>query len=287
MNNILQKIVLKTWATEHDNFMNFSPGNFTLRNRPGPIDIISRVQQGFFVIAEVKKGSPSKGIIREDFHPGEIAAEYEKAGASAISVITESHFFYGSKKYLEIVKNTVMLPVLRKDFLLHPFQVYESFNLGADFLLLIAACLTDLELEEFYRLTLSLGMQALVEVHTLEELKRVIRLKPRLIGINNRDLNSFKVNLQTSLELKKHIPGDIFVISESGISSAEDLCLLRDAGFAGALIGEALVQSADPGAVLQDLLHTNARRAIKSFDQTFSKVWLPAGPPEAIKGESL
>ncbi len=254
MKTILEKITDRIREEEKDKFDKFSLSEVKLKKRPDPIDILPLIKQNFFVIAETKKGSPSQGIIRKDYHPVFISAGYREAGASAISVLTEEHFFYGSKRHLPMVKENVDLPVLRKDFLVHPFQVYESYNLGADFVLLIAACLTDERLKELYDLTLSLGMQALIEVHTEEELKRVLPLNPKLIGINNRDLKTFHVDLGTSFRLKKMIPEDIFVISESGIRRSEDIKALKEAGFSGVLIGESLLKKADPSLALGKLL---------------------------------
>lgn len=254
MESILTTIINRIMEVEGRQFESFSPSTFPLKDRPLPINIIPLLEQGFFVIAEVKKGSPSKGVIREDYDAAAIAADYQRAGASAISVITEQHFFYGSKQHLPMIKETVNLPVLRKDFLVHPYQVYESFNLGADFVLLIAACLTGQQLEELYRVILSLGMQALIEVHTREELDRVLPLKPQIIGINNRDLKTFTVNLSTSFHLKQFIPGDIFVISESGIKSRDDIEALKKAGFSGALIGESLLRQKNTRTALKKLL---------------------------------
>lgn len=254
MENILTRITDSIRQKEAENSRNFSDSTTEHPDRQPPIDILPLMEKKFFLIAETKKGSPSKGIIRRDYHPEAIAADYEQAGASAISVITEPDFFYGSKLHLPLVKQTVNLPVLRKDFILHSHQVYETFNLGADFLLLIAACLTDEELEKLYRLTLSLGMQALVEVHTRGELHRVLQLHPCIIGINNRDLKTFQTDIATSFALMKFIPGDVFVISESGICSHEDIMALKHAGFAGALVGESLLRQTDTAAALEQLL---------------------------------
>jgi indole-3-glycerol phosphate synthase len=254
METILTRITDNIRGKEAENFRNFSDSTVEQVDRQPPIDILPLMEKEFFLIAEAKKGSPSRGIIRRDYHPEAIAADYERAGASAISVITEPDFFYGSKLHLPLVKQTVNLPVLRKDFILHPFQVYETFNLGADFLLLIADCLTDEELEKLYCLTLSLGMQALVEAHTREELDRVLHLHPCIIGINNRDLKTFKTDISTSFALKKFIPGDVSVISESGICWHEDITALKNAGFAGALVGESLLRQSDTAAALKQLL---------------------------------
>ena len=223
--------------------------------KEGPIDIIPLIKRGFFVIDEVKKGSPSKGIIRQPFNPLDIARSYEKGGASAISVLTENHFFYGDQRFLSDIKKQVTLPALRKDFLIYPYQIAESYNLGADFILLIAACLTDTKLEELYQMATSMGMHVLVEVHNQSELKRVLKVRPKIIGINNRDLNTFAVDMNTSFRLKKMIPDHIHVISESGIQSHKDIIKLKTNGFAGALIGESLLKQTDPGNALKRLIN--------------------------------
>jgi indole-3-glycerol phosphate synthase len=245
MESVLQKITDAVKKREKNNFEIFSFGDNNLKTKRKPIDIISILKKGFFYIFEIKKASPSKGIIRKNFNPLEILESYEKAGASAISVITEPEFFMGSKNYLKEVKEKTGLPVLRKDFLIHPFQIYEAYNLGADFLLLIAACLSDSELKLLYDITLSLGMNALIEVHNEPELVKALKVKPKLIGINNRDLATFKVDMDTSYKLQKMIPSDIFVISESGIKTHDDLQRLKEEGFSGVLIGESLLNEDD------------------------------------------
>lgn len=226
-----------------------------LQERIPPQDILPILKDSFFMIAEVKKGSPSKGIIRENFNPIEIAKAYESAGASAISVLTEEHFFFGKKDFLPQIKEEVTIPLLRKDFLIYPYQIHEAYNLGADFLLLIVACLTDSMLSELYKLTRNLGMQALVEVHNHEELERALKINPDVIGINNRNLKTFEVDMLTSFQLKEEIPDDIFVISESGIQSNADILDLREGGFAGALVGETLMRQKDVTVALKELLH--------------------------------
>jgi len=255
MDSILKTITDRIIQDESANFKSFSPGQFILEKREKPVDTLSLLDKDFFVIAEVKKGSPSRGIIREDFDPVELAIGYEKGGASAVSVITEKNFFFGEKHFLSDVKKHISLPVLRKDFLVHPFQVYESFNLGADFILLITACLTDAVLKELYDTSLSLGMQALVEVHNEEELERALKINPAIIGINNRDLKTFKVDVATSFRLKPLIPGDIHVISESGIKSHQDIAELKQRGFSGVLIGESLLRKKDVTRALRELVH--------------------------------
>jgi indole-3-glycerol phosphate synthase len=254
MGTILRKITDRIRQVEAGNFRNFEAPAALPGRRERVIDVLPLFEKGFFVIAETKKGSPSKGVIREGYDPVAIAEGYERGGAAAVSVITEEFFFFGSKEHLPQVKAVIDLPVLRKDFIIHPYQVYESYALGADLVLLIAACLTDEELEMLYRMVLSLGMQALVEVHNGEELQRVLTLNPRLIGINNRDLKTFKVDIETSFRLKRMIPADVFVISESGIGSSGDIKALKEAGFAGVLIGESLLRAPDPGKALARLI---------------------------------
>jgi indole-3-glycerol phosphate synthase len=254
MKNQLRRIIQSTEKKMASQFASFSPNSFSLNHRKDPINIFPLIDRKFFLIAEVKKGSPSKGIIRKNFNPLSIARAYERGGASAISVITEENHFFGKPEYLKKIRAEVKLPLLRKDFIIHPYQVYQSYNLGADIILLITACLSRNQINHLYQLTKKLGMQALIEVHTQTELKRVLELKPSLIGINNRDLNSFQVNFKTSLDLKKHIPSHIQVISESGIHSREQLKELRVAGFAGALIGEAILHKKDCGAALKEFI---------------------------------
>ena len=255
MEQILTKITDRIRTDNQARFETFSPENAVLRDREKPREIFHSLQRGFFLIAEVKHGSPSKGIIREDYDPVALAASYERAGASAISVITEQNFFFGAQEHLQKVKENVQIPVLRKDFIIHPFQVYESYNLGADFLLLIVACLSDDELKRLYDQTLSLGMEALVEVHNEEEIERALAINPRLIGINNRNLKTFTVDIENAFRLKSLIPENAFVISESGIKTHEDIVRLRENGFAGALVGESLLRSENVAEAVRELLN--------------------------------
>ncbi|MCP4218547.1 MAG: indole-3-glycerol phosphate synthase TrpC [bacterium] len=255
MDNILDKITEQIQIDEAGNFSRFDPAGFELRDRPKPLDILAVMDEDFRLIAEIKKASPSKGIIRHDFLPVELAKAYAAGGASAISVLTESNFFAGKKEYLTAVKAAVDVPVLRKDFIIHPFQVYEAFNLGADFILLIVACLTDEMLAQLYCMAKALAMEVLVEVHNEAELKRALKLEPELVGINNRDLRTFEVSLDTSLRLRDRIPPEIHVISESGIKNHKDIERLKYAGFSGVLVGESLVREADVSAALRRLLH--------------------------------
>jgi len=216
--------------------------------------LLQRIAHSFFVICEVKKASPSKGIIREKFNPLEIAREYERAGASALSVLTEKNYFLGSRDFLSGIREITSLPLLRKDFIFHPFQIYESQQLGADMLLLIAACLPDGRLKKMYDLSRKMGILPLIEVHTEEELEYALSCSPVFLGINNRNLITFEVNLHTSLRLIKKIPAGIKVISESGIETPDDIKKLRDSGFHGALIGTSLMRQPDIAHALSALL---------------------------------
>lgn len=197
------------------------------------------------VIAEVKKASPSKGVLREEFYPVEIASAYEAGGAAALSVLTNERHFQGRLEYLAIIRRYVQLPILRKDFIIHPYQVTESRVAGADAVLLIAAVLDDGTLEECLATARSLDLCALVEVHTAGELKRALALGATLVGINNRDLKTFKVDMATTFNLIKDIPKKVTVVSESGIQTREDLIKLREAGVDAVLIGEAFMKAKD------------------------------------------
>jgi indole-3-glycerol phosphate synthase len=209
---------------------------------------------GLRVIAELKQASPSRGTLRADYRPHEIASGYEGAGAAALSVLTEPQFFKGSLGDLEEAREAVSLPVLRKDFILEAYQVYESAAAGADALLLIVAALNDVELRSLIELAYGLEMAALVEVHSEEEVSRAIAAGVRIIGVNNRDLRTFEVNVETSLRLRDRIPAGVITVSESGIGTAADLARLQAAGFDAVLIGERLITQADPGQGLRDLL---------------------------------
>lgn len=210
--------------------------------------------QGYGLIAEVKKASPSKGIIREDFTPLELAKAYESGGATCISVLTDFPSFQGKGKYLSEISKTVNLPTLRKDFMLDPHQIYESRSLGADCILLILAMIDDYQARELEEIALKLGMDILMEVHDEDELERALELKSNLIGINNRNLNTFHVTLDTSLELIKEIPEGIHVVSESGLFTKEDLDLLAERGIRSFLIGESLMRKQDIVSATRSLL---------------------------------
>ncbi len=209
------------------------------------------------VICEVKKASPSKGLIRENFDPAQIAEEYAKAGAEAISCLTEEHYFQGSSQYLKDVKKSANavadIPILRKDFIFDEYQIYEAKVIGANAVLLIAAVLSQEKMDYFYKLADSLGMDCLVEVHNKEELDAAMTLSPKILGINNRNLKTFEVDLNTTSKLRKYIPEESVLVSESGIRNNDDMRLVRSLGADAVLIGETLMRSADIAAELAAL----------------------------------
>ena len=205
------------------------------------------------VIAEIKKASPSKGVIRADFNPTEIAQQYAAAGAACLSVLTDVDFFQGSDVYLQHARAACALPVLRKDFIVDAYQIYEARTLGADCVLLIAAALDDALLSEYAFLAAELGMDALIEVHDMDELERALPMPARLLGINNRNLRTFEVSLQTTLSLKDAVPTDRILITESGILSRDDVALMRQSNVHAFLVGEAFMRQPDPGVALREL----------------------------------
>ena len=212
------------------------------------------------VIAEIKKASPSKGVLREDFIPADIAQSYaegdgQRGGVSAacLSVLTDKQFFQGSVDYLKQARASCSLPVLRKDFIVDAYQVYEARAMGADAVLLIAACLDDAQLRDFEAIAHNLGMAVLVEVHDAPELERALRLKTPLVGINNRNLRTFEVSLQTTLTLQQQVPQDRLLVTESGILSPADVQQMRSAGIHAFLVGEAFMRAPEPGQALAQL----------------------------------
>jgi indole-3-glycerol phosphate synthase len=215
-------------------------------------DVLSR--DGVNVIAEIKQRSPSKGVIREDFDPVRIAETYAAAGAAAVSVLTEEDFFGGSLEHLWNVRSRIELPLLRKDFIFDEYQLHESFSAGADAILLIVAILEDELLASLIRSALELGLDSLVEVHSAEEMKRAAQAGANIIGINNRDLTTFAVDLETSIRLAQSVPGDAILVSESGIENGSDIRSLRSVGFNAFLVGEHLMRAPDPGAALRSLI---------------------------------
>ncbi len=205
------------------------------------------------VIAEIKKASPSKGVLREDFRPAAIARSYADGGAACLSVLTDVDFFQGGDAYLQEARAACSLPVIRKDFIVDPYQVVEARAIGADCILLIAACLDDRQLHSLNDQAHELGMDVLIEVHDGEELERALTASNRLIGINNRNLRTFEVSLQTTLDLLGRIPSDRLVVTESGILSPEDVALMREHQVHTFLVGEAFMRADDPGAKLAAL----------------------------------
>jgi indole-3-glycerol phosphate synthase len=205
------------------------------------------------VIAEIKKASPSKGVLRPDFIPADIAQSYAEHGAACLSVLTDQTFFQGSADYLKQARASCDLPVLRKDFMVDAYQIYESRAMGADCILLIAACLDDAQMRDLESLALSLNMAVLIEVHDGAELDRALALRSPLLGINNRNLKTFEVSLDTTLNLQARVPADRLLVTESGIASAADVQRMRRAGIHAFLVGEAFMRAQEPGLALEQL----------------------------------
>jgi len=209
---------------------------------------------GIRVIAEIKKASPSKGVIRENFDHLEIAESYERGGAAALSVLTDSHFFQGDIEYLSQVRQVVDLPLLRKDFIIDEYQVIEAKVYRADAVLLIATVLPEDELKFLYQLSYSLGLDVLMEVHDMKDLEKALKVGAEIIGINNRDLKEFRTDINTTVDLAREIPDDKIIVSESGINTRADMDMLIKGGADAFLIGEALMREPDPGAMLKELI---------------------------------
>ena len=210
--------------------------------------------KGIRLIAEVKKASPSKGVIREDFDPRDIARTYAKSGASCLSVLTEKKYFQGKLEYLNEIRSSVELPLLRKDFIVDAYQIFEARAAGADAILLIAACLERPQIEDFLGIARELDLDVLVESHTYRELNTALLAGATLVGINNRDLGTFTVSLRTTLDLLKDIPDDRTVVSESGIKTRDDVAMLQKAGVDAVLVGESLMREKDIGKKVKELL---------------------------------
>lgn len=225
------------------------------RSTRGFVDsILSCINKGNpAVIAEIKKASPSKGVIRENFNPADLARDYERAGACCLSVLTDKNFFQGSDNDLKSARNACKLPVIRKDFMIDPWQIYESRVIGADCVLLIVAALTDLQLQEFTGIADELAMDVLVEVHNREELERGLMLRTPLIGINNRNLHTFETSLDTTIGLLTDVFHDRTVVTESGIRTPEDVRLMRKHNVNTFLVGEAFMSADKPGEKLKEL----------------------------------
>ena len=205
------------------------------------------------VIAEVKKASPSKGVIRPDFHPADIAVSYEFGGAACLSVLTDVDFFQGADAYLQQAREACTLPVLRKDFVIDPYQIVEARVLGADCVLLIVSALDDHQLADLSNTALELGLDVLVEVHDVDELERALQVPVPLIGINNRNLRTFEVSLDTTLAMKDMVPADRLLVTESGITGPQDVARMRSAGVNAFLVGEAFMRFDEPGVGLREL----------------------------------
>ena len=221
---------------------------------PPPRDFASALRaSGVSLIAEVKRASPSKGLLRPDLNPVALACEYERNGASAISVLTDEHFFQGSLDHLRAVRQSVGLPVLRKDFVIDPYQVYEARAAGADAVLLIVAALSDAALKTLHQLVQQLGMAALVEVHNGAELEQALAVDPGIVGVNNRDLRTFEVDLETTARPRPRVPPGVVLVAESGVRTPDDVARLAAIGADAMLVGEALVRAADVGQKVRQL----------------------------------
>ncbi len=205
------------------------------------------------IIAEIKKASPSKGVIRENFDPAAIAKSYQDGGAACLSVLTDRDFFQGAPEYLQAARSACDLPVIRKDFIVDEYQVYEARAMNADCILLIVAALGDAQMAELNGLAIHLGMDVLIEAHDAEELDRALAISPSLVGINNRDLRTFDVSLETTLDLLEQIPDDCLVVTESGILTTDDVAVMREKEVNAFLVGEAFMRAEDPGTRMREL----------------------------------
>ena len=263
MSDILNKI-LETKRRELNDALQAAPllaVRAAAEKMPKPRDFIGAIrckiaQDQAAVIAEIKKASPSKGVIRENFNPAEIAASYEAGGAACLSVLTDVEYFQGSAEYLKQARAACSLPVLRKDFMIDAYQVYEARAMGADCILLIAAAINLAKMRELESVAHALGMAVLVEVHNGEELELALQLKTPLLGINNRNLRTFDVTLQTTLDLLLRIPADKIIVTESGIFTADDVKLMRKNHVHTFLVGEAFMRQPEPGVELAKVFNS-------------------------------
>ena len=230
--------------------------DFEKYNKRGFEDaIMSRVsEKETAIIAEIKKASPSKGLIRKDFEPKKIAKEYEEGGATCLSILTDEPFFQGKLEYLDSVRSSCELPILRKDFMIDLYQIYETKAYGGDCILLIVAALDIVQLKDFSQLARELNLDILIEVHSEDELNEALSINSKLIGINNRDLTTFEVDKNLAIKLARQIPKDVIVVSESGISSREDILSSKEQGIHSFLIGESFMRKPNPGNALKDIL---------------------------------
>lgn len=257
---ILKKILQRKWQEIEQRQRQCSMAQLQAQaqRQDPPRGFISRIEHSLkqkrpAVIAEIKKASPSKGVLREDFDPLAIAQEYESAGASCLSILTDADFFQGSEDYLIQARAAVSLPVLRKDFMLDPYQIVESRAIGADCVLLIIAALDVTQMHELADCAMALGLDLLIEVHNEQELEQALGLDQGLIGINNRDLHTFNTTLETTYQLLSHIPEDRIVVTESGIHSREDIVAMQGRGVNSFLVGEAFIVAKQPGLQLKQL----------------------------------
>lgn len=260
--NILDKILARKREEIAQRKKNSSIADISFRaaEQPSPRGFLSSINATInsgkpAVIAEIKKASPSKGLIRENFNPQKIAESYERGGASCISVLTDKDFFQGSEQDLILARESCRLPVLRKDFIVDPWQVVESRSIGSDCILLIAAALEQVEMKELISAAEEFMMDVLIEVHDLEELERALDLNPRLLGINNRNLTNFETSLEVTLSLISRVPKETTLITESGIHTVEDVSMMRNAGVNGFLVGESLMRHEDSGLYLNYLFN--------------------------------
>lgn len=258
MGNILEEIITskQTEVIQAKERQSFEKLAEQLTDAPSTRDFVNslRTHGPVGMIAEVKKASPSAGLIREDFHPVDIAQIYETSGAACISVLTDEHYFQGHLHYLKAVRSAVSIPVLRKDFIIDRYQILEARVAGADCVLLIAECLNDSQLEDLYAYATELGMSALVEIYDPQNLERVLKLSPPMLGINNRNLKTFITTLDHSIQLSTKIPQDCLLISESGIQNRQDVLRLQSSGVGGILVGETLMRAPDIGEKVSELL---------------------------------
>ena len=212
-------------------------------------------EKDFAVIAEMKKASPSQGLIREDYNPGKIADSYLEAGATCLSILTDHKFFQGENDHLTYVKHRTTLPILRKDFVIDEFQIFETRAIGADCILLIKSALSKQQLKDFYYVSKELGLDVLIEIHSSEELSEVMDMNPELLGVNNRNLTTFEVDIHNTKEISKLVPDSSLLVCESGIKTKEDIQFIKESGVKAFLIGEAFMRAADPGKELQKLFN--------------------------------
>ncbi len=260
---VLKKIIARKWeeVAERKPLCSVTQLQEQASQQSAPRGFVSalsaKLQAGHAgVIAEVKKASPSKGVIREDFHPAEIAVSYEQGGAACLSVLTDRDFFQGGESYLVEARNACQLPVIRKDFIVDPYQVVEARAIGADCILLIVAALEDQQMAELNSAALELGLDVLIEVHDRDELERSLDFGNVLVGINNRNLHTFETSLNTTIDLLSHIPQDRIVITESGIHSQDDVQLMQQHRVNSFLVGEAFMRADDPGQRLAELFNS-------------------------------